>query len=279
MKKYKPYAEKLAVYGCYSIAAVYILVGVMAILSFMGILVAKADEERIVGVLLELPLGWLIIVLIVAGMLGYVIWRIFESVTDPYNFGNDLGGIAKRVGIGLSAGGYALIGYSAIQILITGEGGNGEDEQQMMVAQVLTFPGGVWMIGFVGVITGFVGLIQFKYVAGGEYKKRLKFHAMSRKMETAIHIFAWAGYIARGIILLVLGYFFISAAIKTDPGEVGDTDSAFDFLGEFGTIGHVVFIAVAIGTISYGLYMILNGFFYSFEEGMKKPLINNSEKD
>jgi hypothetical protein len=95
-EKYKPYAEKLAVYGCYSIAAVYILVGVMAILSFLGILVAKADEERIVGVLLELPLGWLIIVLIVAGMAGYVIWRIFESVTDPYNFGNDLEELPKE---------------------------------------------------------------------------------------------------------------------------------------------------------------------------------------
>jgi hypothetical protein len=112
------------------------------------------------------------------------------------------------VGIGLSAGGYAMIGYAAIQILITGEGGNGEDEQQMMVAQVLTFPGGAWMIGFAGVVTGFVGLIQIKYVAGGEYKKRLKFHAMSRRMETAIHIFAWAGYIARGIILNGSGLFF-----------------------------------------------------------------------
>ena len=266
MDKYKPYAEKLAIYGCYSIAAVYILIGVMAILSFMGILVAKADEERIVGVLLDLPLGWLIIVIIVAGMAGYVLWRIFESVTDPYNFGNSFAGIAKRVGIGLSAAGYVMIGYAAIQILITGEGGNGEDDQQMMVAQVLSYSGGAWMIGLAGVVTGFAGLFQIKYVAGGEYKKRLKFHAMSTWIEKAVHLFAWAGYIARGIILSVIGYFFISAAIHSDPEEVGDTDSAFDFLGDFGTIGHVAFIAVAIGTIAYGLYMILNGFFYSFEE-------------
>jgi hypothetical protein len=266
MEKYKPYAEKLAVYGCYSIAVVYIMVGTMAILSYLGILVAKADEERIVGVILDLPLGWLLLVLIVAGMAGYVLWRIFESVTDPYNFGSDFGGIAKRTGIALSAGGYVLIGFAAIRILLSGEGGNGEEDQQMMVAQVLNWPGGAWLIGFIGAITGFAGLIQFKYVAGGEYKKRLKFHAMSNAMESAIHIFAWAGYIARGIILSVIGYFFISAAIKSDPEEVGDTDSAFDFLGDFGTIGHVAFFAVAIGTISYGLYMILNGYFYSFKE-------------
>jgi hypothetical protein len=266
MEKYKPYAEKLAVYGCYSIAAVYILVGVFAILSFLGILVAQADEGRIVGVILDLPLGWLIIVLIVAGMAGYIVWRIFEAFTDPYNFGNDLGGIAKRAGIALSAGGYVLIGFAAIQILISGQAGNGEDDQQMMVAQVLNWPGGAWLVGSIGAVTGFAGLIQFKYVAGGEYKKRLKFNEMSDWVEDAIHIFAWAGYFARGIILSVIGYFFISAAIKSDPEEVGDTDSAFDFLGDFGTIGHVVFIAVAVGTISYGLYMILNGYFYRFEE-------------
>jgi hypothetical protein len=272
MEKYKPYAEKLAVYGCYSIAAVYILVGTMAILSFLGILVAKADEERIVGVILELPMGWLIIVLIVAGMAGYVLWRIFESVTDPYNFGSDFGGIAKRVGIALSAGGYVLIGYSATEILISGNSGNGEEEQQIMVAQVLSFPGGAWMVGFAGAVIAFAALIQFKYVAGGEYKKRLKFQSMSKAMETAIHFFAWAGYIARGIILAVIGYFFIAAAIKADAGEIGDTDTAFDFLGDFGTPGHVVFIAVAIGTIFYGFYMILNGYYYCFEEEEKtKP--------
>ncbi len=266
MEKYKPYAEKLAKYGCYSIASVYILVGGMAILSYLGIIIAKADEQRIIGVILELPLGWLIIVLMVAGLAGYFLWRIFEAITDPYNFGNKLSGIAKRVGIALSAGGYVIIGYAALDVLINGGGGNGEEEQQMMVARVLELPAGSWLIGFAGAVTGFAGLIQFKYVAAGEYKKRLKFDAMQSTTEKLIHVFAWAGYIARGIILSIISYFFIAAAIKSDADEVGDTDSAFDFMGDYGTLGHIMFFAVAIWTICYGLYMILNGYFYRFEE-------------
>ena len=43
MEKYKPYVEKLAIFGCYSIAGVYMLVGLMAILSFMGLADADAD--------------------------------------------------------------------------------------------------------------------------------------------------------------------------------------------------------------------------------------------
>ncbi len=266
MEKYKPYAEKLAIIGCYSIAAVYIMVGVMAILSYLGIIVAKADEERIVGVILRIPMGWLIILSLVAGLAGYVFWRIFEALTDPYNFGNHLAGVAKRAGIALSAGGYILIGYAALDILINGGAGNSEEEQQMLVARILALSGGAWIIGFAGAVTGFAGLIQFKYVAAGEYKKRLKFYAMQNWMEKMIHTFAWVGYFARGIILSIISYFFISAALESDPEEVGDTDSAFDFIGDFGTFGHIMFFAVAIGTICYGFYMILNGYYYSFEE-------------
>lgn len=85
-------------------------------------------------------------------------------------------------------------------------------------------------------------------------------------MVTTTHIFAWAGYLARGVILAVIGYFLISAAITADPEEVGDTDSAFDFLGSMGTLGNIAFIAIAAGTICYGLYMIINGIYYSFQK-------------
>jgi hypothetical protein len=266
MEKYKPYVEKLARFGCYSIAGVYMLVGIMAILSFMGLADADADEERILDVILDIPFGEVLIALMIAGLLGYVTWRVFEAYTDPYNFGSDKKGIAKRAGIALSAVGYILVAFAATQILIQGGGGNGEEDQQSMVAQVLDFPGGAWLIGLVGAATGLAGLVQFKYVAGGDYIKRINLKSMQEWMKTATHILAWAGYLARGIILAIIGYFLISAAVKGDPEEVGDTDSAFDFIGDFGTVGHIIFIAVALGTISYGLFMIINGYFYSFED-------------
>jgi hypothetical protein len=265
MEKFEPHIKKLARFGCYAIAAVYALVGIMAILSFMGVSDDAADEERIVNVILDLPLGEVLIGLMIAGLIGYIIWRVFEAFTDPYGFGNDMKGIAKRTGIGLSATGYGIIAFAAAQILIQG-GGNGEEDQQQFVAQVLEMPGGAWLVGIAGVITGFAGLVQFKYVAGGDYIKRINFHSMSSWLGTTTHVLAWGGYIARGIILAVIGWFLLSAGIASDPDEVGDTDSAFDFLGDFGTIGSILFIAVAVGTIGYGIFMVIHGYYYSFEE-------------
>jgi hypothetical protein len=264
VKKYKPYIKHLAVYGCYSIAVVYLMVGLMAILSFLGESDNGASEEGIIDAILEIPLGEVIIVVIVLGLLGYITWRVFEAITDPYDFGSDFKGIARRTGIGLSATGYAIIGFSAIQIVLEG-GGNGEEDQQLLVGQVLDFPAGAWIIGIAGAIVAFAGLVQFKYVYGGDYNKRFKYDQMPDKLVTTTHILAWVGYIARGIILLVIAYFLISAAIEGDPSEVGDTDSAFDFLGDFGVIGHIGFILVALGTMAYGVFMIISGRYYSFK--------------
>jgi len=57
----------------------------------------------------------------------------------------------------------------------------------------------------------------------------------------------------------VLGWFLLHAAWAHDANDVGDTDSAFNFLGLSGdALGHALFSVVALGTICYGLLMYVN---------------------
>jgi hypothetical protein len=263
MEQYTDTAQKLARVGCVSIGVVYILVGIMAILSLLRLGEANADEQRIINFLLDLPLGEVLIGGIAGGLIAYIIWRFFEAYTDPYNFGDDKKGLFKRTGIALSGLGYGVIVFSAIRIL-TGNGGNGEEEQQLVVQQVLQWPAGRWLIGATGAITALTGLVQFTYVYGGDYHKRLHLSQLSSFQARSIHALAWAGYVARGIILLILGYFFLRAAVNLEPEAVGDTDTAFDFIGG-GTLGDAVFFMVALGTISYGLFMFVCSYLYKFE--------------
>ncbi|MFN6943483.1 MAG: DUF1206 domain-containing protein, partial [Cytophagaceae bacterium] len=108
-----------------------------------------------------------------------------------------------------------------------------------------------------------VGFIQFKYVIQGDHNPRLSIGHLSNFKRKAIQALAHAGYFARGIILLVLGYFVIYGAVKAEPGAVGDTDTAFDFIGD--GIGGVFFILVSIGTICYGLFMFVFSYYYKFK--------------
>jgi hypothetical protein len=46
---------------------------------------------------------------------------------------------------------------------------------------------------------------------------------------------------------------------------VVNTDKAFDFIGD--DVGHLYFIMVAAGTICYGLFMFVFGWYYDTDKG------------
>ena len=115
------------------------------------------------------------------------------------------------------------------------------------------------MVGLAGVVVAVVGVLQIKYVWNGRHRRWIELRRPSRFAGFMVDFVAWAGYGARCAILLVLGWFLLHAAWAADARAVGDTDSAFDFLGlSGGAIGHVLFSAVALGTICYGLFMYVN---------------------
>ncbi len=259
---------KLARFGCYSLGIVYVLVGGIAISSLFKMADDAADEERIIYFLLDLPLGWLIILFVVIGLTGYIIWRLFEAFTDPYDFGNAPEGLMKRAGVAISAGAYGAMAYSTVNVAIEKSGGmeSGEASQQLMVGQVLEWWAGSWLVGAAGLITFVVGLVQFRFVIQGQYNKRLDINHFTSLQKKGIHTLAYAGYFARGIILLILGYFLFKAGINSNPYAVGDTDSAFDFIGG-GLFGNIMFFLVALGTACYGFLMFVLGSFYKFRKG------------
>lgn len=96
-------ARPLARLGCVAIDTVYVLIGVLALLALAGIFIEAADEDRLIHVLRNLPGGTLVVWAIIAGAVGYVVWRAIEAWTDPYEFGTNWHGLLVRTGIALSA--------------------------------------------------------------------------------------------------------------------------------------------------------------------------------
>jgi hypothetical protein len=274
VRRLQTHARPLARFGCASIGTVYALVGVLALLALSGRMTGHADEDRMIPVLLDLPGGPILIWGIVLGMVGYVLWRTVEAVADPYEFGHHWKGIAVRTVIALSAGAYGAIAFSAARIVM-GHGANrrgdgAEQEQQLLVAQVLTWPGGDWLIGSGGALMAVTGLAQFVLIGRRSYTMEIDLARRHPAMRKAIHALAWYGYAARGIILSVLGHFLVMAAWRHDPKEAGDTDTAFDTIGG-GLVGDSAFFVVAVGTIAYGLFMYACALFYRFERPERQP--------
>ncbi|MGE3276632.1 MAG: DUF1206 domain-containing protein [Vicinamibacterales bacterium] len=259
-------ARPLARYGCASIGTVYVLVGVLALLALGGILTGQADEDRMIYVVLDVPGGAFLVWAVIAGLLGYMLWRLVEALTDPHELGADTVGVAKRVGIAVSASAYGALAFSAARIALGGGSGGGdasEREQERLVARVLEWPAGTWLVALTGLIVIGVAIGQIVIVSRSGYSRWINLEGCAEDMRRVIRTVAWYGYAARATILAVLGWFFLLAAFRHDPGAVGDTDTAFDFIGG-GVIGDSAFFLVAVGTIAYGIFMFLNAAFYQF---------------
>jgi hypothetical protein len=262
-EKKKIFVRYLPFYGCVSTGIIYVAIGVIAILSFLKIKDGGADEGSLLVYLNDFIVGQVFIWIILLGTVSYIIWRIYEAIKDPYGYGKDVKGIAKRTGIALSSIADALIAYTAIEVLL-GAGNiqaNGQpQEQRQIVASMLQESWGESFIISMGFIICITALVQFFYGITKGYKERLNIDRFSPVMKNIIYFLAGTGYLARGIILAIIGFFFIKAGILENARYIVNTDKAFDFIGDH--IGHVYFILVAVGTIFYGLFMFALGITY-----------------
>src|SRR5690606_30302327 len=142
---------------------------------------------------------------------------------------------------------------------------NGQPEEyRKMVSTILQQNGGDWLIIITGVIIFLTAIVQFIYGVSGGYKERLDIAHFSTTIKKLIHLLAWVGYLSRGIILGITGFFFVKAGILADGQYIVNTDKAFDFIGD--DVGHFFFILVAAGTICYGLFMFSLGLTYDADK-------------
>jgi hypothetical protein len=257
----------LPVYGCLSTGIIYVAIGVIAILSFLGTKQGGADENSLLVFLNKSVAGKIFIWIILLGTICYIIWRIYESIKDPYDYGNKWKGLLLRTGIALSTIPDALIAYSATLVILgksnslaTGQ----PAEERQMAGNLLQQNWGEPLIIAAGFIMAVVAIVQLIYGITSGYKERLDIGLSKSRQKKFIQLLAWVGYFARATIVGIIGVSFIKAGITQNAQIVVNTDKAFDFIGDH--IGHLPFIIIAIGTICYGFFMFALGFAYDIDK-------------
>lgn len=265
-KKRKFYIRYLPIYGCISTGLIYTAIGIIAILSYLKLKEGGADEGSLLAFMYDYLTGKIFVWIVLLGTLSYIAWRIYEAIKDPYNYGKSWKGIMMRLGIGLSSIADVLIAYSAVMVIFgisqIREDGQPTEEREM-VGSMLQKNWGEEIIITLGVIIALTAIVQFHYGVTRGYRERLNIARFGNKTKKLVHSLAWTGYLARGIIIGIIGFFFIKAGFLEDPDDVVNTDKAFNFLGDH--VGHFAFILVAIGTICYGLFMFFLGVTYDHD--------------
>lgn len=201
------------------------------------------------------PLGRVLLAVLTLGLLGYISWRFFQAIWDPDYIGKDWKGIIQRAAFAISGFFYALIAFSAIELLTRGRSQSDSSTAHDWTAWLLHQPAGRWLVGLVGLVIVGVGLYQFYRTYSANFQKRFDFSKMS---DTAHQWMIWLGrlgFFARGVVYLLVGAFLIQAAYTYDVSKAGGLGGALvDLLKQ--PYGEWLLGAVAVGLFAYGVYAI-----------------------
>lgn len=255
--------KALTLTGCFSTGIIYSAIGVIALLSFFKLKEGGADESSFFVLLNGFTAGRLLNWTIIIGALCFVIWRFYEAFKDPYGLGTDTKGILLRTGIAFSSGADGFVVFSVLSALfgkqkapVTGE----PVQQRDMVGDLLQANWGQTVVMAAGVIILITAVILVAYGLSKKFTEALSWKDFSKKQKYAVQALAYAGYCTRGIILGIIGFFFVKSALENTSRYIVNTDKAFDFIGD--DVGHAWFILIAIGTVCYGIYMFVLGLNY-----------------
>lgn len=198
--------------------------------------------------------GWFTLGVLAAGLWAHALWKLVQAIIDPERKGTGFTGVAERTGFGITALGYAVLGFAAVQILFGRQVG-GATSPDELAASVLSAHLGRWVTGLVGAIIIVSGLLQIRFGVTGGFRHILLLDEMSAAGRLALTLVAGAGYLALGIMSAVVGYFLVQAALHYDPRLAGGWSEALGFLAGLRE-GRWILGLVAAGLFCYGLYFI-----------------------
>lgn len=219
----------LARIGYASRGVVYLMIGGSAVLAAFGGEQVSGSKSALMKVL-SAPGGWLIMLVVAIGLLGYSIWRFCQAALDADDHGTDGKAWVIRGGLMVSAISHFLLAIWAASAIwqLGGSSGDGGGSKTMS-AWLMSQPFGRWLVGLVG--AGIIGVGIAHAVKG--YKEKFEKHFTwppDRRQQLG-----WVcvvGLYARSVIFLIIGCFFLYAAWTVNPQEAGGIAEALNWLRE-----------------------------------------------
>lgn len=256
-----PSLVHLARAGWVAKGVVYALLGLLA----ASLVVGGGTEEEVsqsgaVAKVAEAPLGGLALWAVAVGLVLYVVWRVV-SILLPAE--SSLSTWATRAGYAVSAVAYAALAWTAASLASGGGGGGGsggggqESQVDSVTRGLMEMTGGRWLVGLAGL--GVVALGAYFVHRGWtqDFADDLEPGGVGPVDDRSIRRLGTAGWIGRGVMTGLVGWFLVQAAMSFSPEEAQGLDGALrDATGS--TVGSVLVAIVAVGLVLYGAYCIIS---------------------
>lgn len=209
----------------------------------------------------DTPPGAAMLVVLAAGLVGFVLWQGTQALFDPEHRSDrwSLQRMTVRLGCLMNAALHAvLVGDAAWHVLIAGGETDHGRTQAHWTWRVMQLPLGRWAVALTGIGIVLFGLFQFYRAATGVRDKDLD---LSRtRLRIPLVTLGVLGCVARGIVFALVGLFLVHAAWRYNATQATGVAGALSTL-KAQPYGPWLLGAVASGLIAYGLFQIAKACF------------------
>jgi hypothetical protein len=250
------WVEPLARVGYLARGVVYILVGLLALMVALGLRGATEGKTGALATIAGSEAGRYLLVALALGLAGYSLWGFVRAIFDPMRKGKSPKGLAERAGFIVSAVSYGALILPAMRLAM-GDGTGASDNQsaEQGTAWLLAQPLGEWLVIVAGVIGMIGGAGQLWAGVTARFAKDFRPGMDKHEHDWAVR-FGRFGYIARGVVFAMAGFFLVRAALTFNPTEAQGLDENLATLARQ-PYGTVLLGLVALGLVSFGIYSIL----------------------
>ena len=215
---------------------------------------SRQDAIRLVA---SQPFGQWLLGILTAGLFALTVWHIIQAIKGDPVEGTEM---KDRVKFGAKAIIYLTTALTALMILLSdmragsGSAGASSGGEDQATATVMSWPGGIWIVGMVGAAVVALAVHQlYQHAWKTMFMSRLNRSAMSPEVASGAKRAGQVGYSARAIVAVIVGIFLIVAAARHDP------QAAVGLSGALGAVsgepwGPAVLWTVAVGLVLYGAF-------------------------
>ena len=226
-------------------AVMYVLIGWFALRT------GRAEDGTGVIEYLDSGAGRILLAAMAAGFLGYGAWRLLDAWSDTSGRGDGAKGLALRAGAAVSGLVHlALGGLAGIQAAGFGasSGGGQSGAPEQGAATALSLPGGWIALLLVAAALLATGLVQLVKAWKLDFLRHLSPPPGARRWV------AWlgrGGHLARGIVFIIVAWFFWRAAMAERSEQAGGVAEAL------ASLPSTLQMLVAAGLLLFGLYSLV----------------------
>lgn len=249
-----PYIQWLARFGYAARGVAYLIVGYFALQSVIRQYQRPEDSTGALYYLLNQPFGRVLVGGMAIGLVGWMIWRLFQAIVDPEKHGGGARGLTARAGFLISGLIYSGLALEAIRLLVGSASTrrSGEAATDHWTAIIMQQPAGRWIIAGVGAAVLAFGLSEVVRAFRTDFRDQLNLAALSPGGRKRIIFLGRTGIATRGVVFGVIGWFLLQAAWQARAQEARGFAGALEALQDQ-PYGIWLLGGVGFGLLCYGL--------------------------